>query len=256
MKHEGRHNIKNIAGLATRTGRHRKPHHLTISPMAKMSAVTILLVAPLSSVPMNTKADFNSEALLAIREPKVVSRDFNRTRLDFPKVNIPLKQTAKPILKKPAPVAPIIKPKAVVRPKPVVRKPAVKPKVVIKRPSVLNFSPCSDSHSIESGIHLNAIRLYRAVCHAFPAVGPFGGYRYDTDSLHYLGRAVDCMVPNFAVGNALRDWVFLHRKELKVMEIIWRQHIWTTSHPYWRLMEDRGSPTANHMDHVHVSLLP
>jgi hypothetical protein len=40
------------------------------------------------------------------------------------------------------------------------------------------------------------------------------------------------------------------------MEVIYRQHIWTVqrSSEGWRPMSDRGSPTANHMDHVHVSV--
>jgi hypothetical protein len=40
------------------------------------------------------------------------------------------------------------------------------------------------------------------------------------------------------------------------MEVIYHQQIWTVqrSSEGWRSMSDRGSPTANHMDHVHVSV--
>jgi len=128
------------------------------------------------------------------------------------------------------------------------------PTKIIRFSSRLDFSRCSDSSGIESGLHYNARMLYRAVCNACPKAGPFGGYRYDPGSLHYLGRAVDCMVPSRTVGDAVKDFVYANRKELHVMQIIWRQHIWTTDRPYWHLMEDRGSITANHYDHVHVSL--
>jgi hypothetical protein len=38
--------------------------------------------------------------------------------------------------------------------------------------------------------------------------------------------------------------------------VIWSQHIWTVqrSSEGWRAMPDRGSTTANHYDHVHVSV--
>jgi hypothetical protein len=39
-----------------------------------------------------------------------------------------------------------------------------------------------------------------------------------------------------------------------VKYIIWRQRIWYPSSGTWRGMADRGSATANHYDHVHVSV--
>ena len=38
--------------------------------------------------------------------------------------------------------------------------------------------------------------------------------------------------------------------------LIYRQSIWNAAYPDrgWRAMEDRGSSTANHYDHVHVSV--
>lgn len=43
---------------------------------------------------------------------------------------------------------------------------------------------------------------------------------------------------------------------LGIMYMIWNQHIWSTYYPElgWRKMEDRGGATANHKDHVHISL--
>ena len=35
--------------------------------------------------------------------------------------------------------------------------------------------------------------------------------------------------------------------------VIWRQRYWEPGGS-WEPMEDRGSPTANHMDHVHVTV--
>ncbi len=59
-----------------------------------------------------------------------------------------------------------------------------------------------------------------------------------------------------AQGQAVADYVRAHATELGVTYVIWRQHIWSVarSSEGWRLMEDRGSPTQNHFDHVHVSV--
>jgi len=48
--------------------------------------------------------------------------------------------------------------------------------------------------------------------------------------------------------------IFRNREELGVSYVIWRQRIDTGSG--FRPMADRGSPTANHFDHVHVSFEP
>lgn len=67
---------------------------------------------------------------------------------------------------------------------------------------------------------------------------------------HPLGLALDFMVDT-ATGNALADYVLANRQAFGVTYVIWRQRYNDGSG--WSAMEDRGSPTANHMDHVHVS---
>lgn len=67
---------------------------------------------------------------------------------------------------------------------------------------------------------------------------------------HPLGLALDFMVDT-ATGNALADHVLANRRAFGVTYVIWRQRYNDGSG--WSTMEDRGSPTANHMDHVHVS---
>ncbi|GGM88180.1 hypothetical protein GCM10011609_26130 [Lentzea pudingi] len=67
---------------------------------------------------------------------------------------------------------------------------------------------------------------------------------------HPTGLALDFMVDT-ATGNPLADYVLANRKAFGVTYVIWRQRYNDGSG--WSVMEDRGSPTANHMDHVHVS---
>ena len=64
------------------------------------------------------------------------------------------------------------------------------------------------------------------------------------------------MISDSTVGWDMARWVRANASRLGVMEVIYRQQIWTVqrSSEGWRRCPDRGSPTANHMDHVHVSV--
>jgi hypothetical protein len=94
---------------------------------------------------------------------------------------------------------------------------------------------------------LNAIRDH------FPQIHSFGGYR-PGDMDHGSGNAVDTMVSSRSQGDAVAAYVMAHAAELDVKYVIWRQRIWYPSSGTWRGMADRGSVTANHYDHVHVSV--
>jgi hypothetical protein len=104
------------------------------------------------------------------------------------------------------------------------------------------------------GLTANAVALYRAVCAAFPALSSYGGY--DPHGEHADGRAIDFMVTDSSLGQAVADWVRANAAALHVYDVIWSQHIWTPerSSEGWRYMSDRGSATANHYDHVHVAV--
>ena len=116
-------------------------------------------------------------------------------------------------------------------------------------------APCPSGSSVESGLTPDAIRVHRAVCHRYPQVKTFFGKRA-SGGYHGQGRALDCMISDSTVGWDIAHWVRANAKRLGASEVIYRQHIWTVqrSSEGWRSMSDRGSPTANHMDHVHVSV--
>jgi phage-related protein len=67
---------------------------------------------------------------------------------------------------------------------------------------------------------------------------------------HPKGLALDFMTSGNN-GTALANEVIANRAHYAATYAIWRQKI--NSGSGWRGMPDRGSPTANHMDHVHVS---
>ena len=118
----------------------------------------------------------------------------------------------------------------------------------------VSFAPCPDGSATESGLTPSAVRLFRAVCNAFPALSTYGGY--DAHGEHSSGRAIDFMVSDPSLGQAVADWARAHASELDLYDVLWSQHIWTPvrASEGWRSMPDRGSATANHFDHVHISV--
>jgi LysM repeat protein len=71
---------------------------------------------------------------------------------------------------------------------------------------------------------------------------------------HPSGLALDYMVlSNTSLGDAIVRYHIAHWDQLGVEYVIYQQRILTSPTGSWKPMEDRGSATANHMDHVHVN---
>ncbi|WP_243722917.1 hypothetical protein [Actinomadura sp. 7K507] len=98
--------------------------------------------------------------------------------------------------------------------------------------------------------------------------GPFptiGCYRSTADAQdHGHGRACDFMestggrMPSKSAlrhGDQVAGYLVENARRLGVSYVIWKQHIWNVRGGGWRPMEDRGSLTQNHYDHIHVSVL-
>lgn len=119
----------------------------------------------------------------------------------------------------------------------------------------LSTRACAGGSGVERGLKPNAVAVHRAVCARFPQIKVYGGYRSDPGSNHNSGRAVDIMLSG-SLGDDVAAWLKANASELGITELIWEQRIWTTQRAGdgWRRMEDRGSATANHFDHVHVSV--
>jgi hypothetical protein len=120
--------------------------------------------------------------------------------------------------------------------------------------AAVSGAPCPDGSAVESGLQPHTIEVYRAVCAAFPAVTTWGGLS-GSGGDHGAGLALDIMCRG-SLGDAIAAYVRAHASELGVSYVIWAQRIWTVqrSSEGWRSMPDRGSTTANHYDHVHVSV--
>lgn len=108
------------------------------------------------------------------------------------------------------------------------------------------------AEAAEAGLGPNAQQVYSAVRTEFPDMSDIGGYRAGDSGDHGSGNAVDVMVSG-SRGDQVAAWVQQNAGSLNVKYVIWKQRIW---HPGggWEPMADRGDPTQNHFDHVHISV--
>lgn len=97
------------------------------------------------------------------------------------------------------------------------------------------------------------MRVLAAVKYSFPNMTSIGGVRPDSMADHPSGRALDLMTTNKGYGDSIANMLMARAGELNIEYIIWYQRIWFPGKG-WRQMDNRGSATANHMDHVHVTV--
>ncbi len=121
-----------------------------------------------------------------------------------------------------------------------------------EKPVVGIGGACTNGTSVESGVSPNIVKVHQAVCSAFPEISIYGTFRGDGE--HAQGLAVDIMVSGDR-GWEVADFVRENYAALGVSYLIYSQNIWSVerSGEGWRGMSDRGSTTANHYDHVHVT---
>jgi hypothetical protein len=82
-------------------------------------------------------------------------------------------------------------------------------------------------------------------------VGGLGGRPNMSD--HPRGLAVDFMTAGGVAGDQLADYALKYKDDLKIKYVIWKQRINFGDGGGWHGMPNRGSATANHFDHVHIS---
>ncbi|KPG47288.1 hypothetical protein [Mycobacteroides immunogenum] len=104
------------------------------------------------------------------------------------------------------------------------------------------------------GMQVNTIRAANAAKEAFPGIAKIGGFRDDPGfpDEHPAGKAADLMVgDDRETGDAVKSYMLGRAQEYGIDYVIWDQKMW---YPDGRVtpMPDRGGPTANHKDHVHI----
>ncbi|KRC57741.1 MULTISPECIES: hypothetical protein [unclassified Nocardioides] len=111
---------------------------------------------------------------------------------------------------------------------------------------------CTNGTTVPAAVSPNIKKVHEAVCANFPEIGTYGTFRGDGE--HAQGIAVDIMVSG-PRGWEVAEFVRANASALGVAYVIFSQKIWSVerSGEGWRGMSDRGSVTANHYDHVHVT---
>lgn len=111
-----------------------------------------------------------------------------------------------------------------------------------------------------SGVWKYTKLMNRAISNAFPEIEEIGGVRSDSLKWHPNGLALDVMIPNWdtaegrALGDRVVNFLIRNQKPLGLDHIIWRQQMIQPDGSSSK-MDDRGSATQNHFDHVHVASL-
>jgi uncharacterized protein YgiM (DUF1202 family) len=113
------------------------------------------------------------------------------------------------------------------------------------------------------GLKPNALKVVAAVRENWPQIKVFGGVHADPLPDHPSGRALDLMLPGYKsaagkkLGHDMSRWLQKRHSELGINYIIYDQHIWNVQRDKegWRPMAGRGSDSANHKNHVHVTVL-
>ncbi|MFC4533570.1 coiled-coil domain-containing protein [Sphaerisporangium dianthi] len=115
-----------------------------------------------------------------------------------------------------------------------------------------------------SGLTARMVSIRNVIMQSYPMPFGVGCLRAGDPGEHGKGRACDFMMSSGgrlpdaasqARGDALAEWCIENGRQLGIMYIIWRQRYYDIrTGAGWRTMSDRGGVTANHYDHVHVSV--
>lgn len=151
---------------------------------------------------------------------------------------------------------PIIEEEVIVE-EPVEEEPVVE-EIIPEEPAVEPSTPPYDptTNPSNSGLSYNAAAFKDEVASIF-GVTSFSTYRPGDGGDHGQGLAVDFMVPvGSDLGDAIAQYAISNMGAHNISYVIWEQQIYGSWNQSWSWMEDRGSVTANHYDHVHVSFNP
>ncbi|MGL5816492.1 MAG: hypothetical protein ACRCYR_02940 [Phycicoccus sp.] len=114
-----------------------------------------------------------------------------------------------------------------------------------------SYSGGVSSYCADIGVDQNAAILCSAIRAEFGNL-TIGGYRPNAGE-HSTGEAIDIMTSDRSLGDAISDFVIANASKFDVEYLIWRQR-YRPIPGSWETMEDRGGATANHYDHVHVTV--
>ncbi|GAA4223410.1 hypothetical protein FHR32_001260 [Streptosporangium album] len=114
------------------------------------------------------------------------------------------------------------------------------------------------------GLTARTVAMRNLVLQTFPMPYSYGCLRPGDPGDHGSGRACDFMMSSGGRlptteakerGDRLAQWAITNGPRIGVMYIIWQQRYYDVrTGAGWKMMSNRGGNTANHMDHVHISM--
>lgn len=166
----------------------------------------------------------------------------------------PPKPMPKPRPAPPTQIKPPIEPKPKPKPKPAPVKESTAP--VVKVNTGAGTIDLSLYSSVLKGTRPHVARAGHHIADKFNFNGSILGFgsRSSGTSDHPKGLALDFMTSDKAYGDSIAAYALANKSKLRVSYVIWRQRFNDGSG--WKTMKDRGSVTANHYDHVHISFHP
>ncbi|GAB2821192.1 hypothetical protein GCM10022221_18930 [Actinocorallia aurea] len=114
-----------------------------------------------------------------------------------------------------------------------------------------------------SGLTTRLVTLRTAILDEFGSFPMIGCLRPGDPQDHGTGRACDFMestggsmptADRVQHGDEVAAWAIKNASKYGVKYVIWKQRIYDMRSPGWAAMADRGGITANHYDHVHISV--
>ena len=127
-------------------------------------------------------------------------------------------------------------------------------------PAAPDYANIAATKSENAGLQPQTAAFKEEVANLF-GITSFSGYRPGDPGDHGKGLAIDFMVPvSSALGDQIADYAIQNMASRGINYIIWKQRFYA---PFdskygpaytWNPMQDRGSVTENHYDHVHVSM--
>lgn len=103
----------------------------------------------------------------------------------------------------------------------------------------------------EGGLQPIAVMVRRLIHSLWSQISDIGGYRSsDPFPDHPSGQALDIMISDVGLGDSVKAWLMDNRGLFHLNYTIWQQ-LYEPASGGGNLMEDRGDPTQNHMDHIH-----
>ncbi|GAA4758779.1 tape measure protein [Gordonia alkaliphila] len=104
----------------------------------------------------------------------------------------------------------------------------------------------------EGGLKPISVLVRRLIQKLWPEITDIGGYRAsDPFPDHPSGQALDIMISDVGLGDAVKAWLMDNKSAFDLDYTIWQQK-YEPAAGGGNVMEDRGSPTQNHMDHIHA----